>query len=233
MKLKGHLHYGGSVGATFKLRSMPEKGRLFSYQKRLESIIRLENAGFGATAIAAMLCISPTKVKEIKKTSEYLNARVRLTHGIILDHDEQMGAIKEQRKEILTQMLPPALQFLASELQRPAQSLAERKHKSALTQDLLDREGTFAKISKTEIKPVESFDFERADVESAAIIKALRGLPEHQSQHTDEVVEANKQFSNSHTLSTVDQQKALDVLEASEQALTESLLQMPTQGKVN
>ena len=227
---QGHLHYGGSINPNGSVSAKPQRGRQFKRQRRIEDIIRLENAGFSPVAIGAMICISKRHVEDIKATPDYLQARIRITHGIILDRDSCLSDIKEQRKEYLTQLLPNAWQFLAEEIQKPAQTLAERKHKLALTQDLLDREGTFAKVSRTEIKPVDSFDFEKADAESAAVIHALRGATVQQVQHSAEAVAANKKFSNSHTLSAVDQQAALESLE---EEAAEILAQMPTNGEVN
>lgn len=215
-KLGGHLYYGGSINPNGSLSNKPQAKRQFKTQRRLEDIIRLENAGFAPPAIGAMLCISARRVVQLKTTPGYLEARIRITHGIILDRDSRLSEIKEQRKEYLTQLLPNAWQFLAEEIQRPAQTLAERKHKLSLTQDLLDREGTFAKVSRTEIKPVDAFDFEKADAESMAVITALKGATVHHIQHSNEAIEANEKFSNSHTLSVVDQQAALDSLEATE-----------------
>ena len=229
-KKLGHLHYGGSANPSGTISSKPQAQRQFKTQRRLEDIIRLENAGFTPVAIGAMLCISKRRVEQIKASPEYLTARIRITHGVILDRDSRLSDIKAQRKEYLTQLLPNAWQFLAEEIQKPAQTLAERKLKLSLTQDLLDREGTFAKVSRTEIKPVDAFDFEKADAESAAVIEALKGATVQHTQHTEETVEANKKFSNSHTLSAVDQQAALDSLE---QETPTDLILMPTDGKVN
>jgi hypothetical protein len=227
----GHLYYGGSTNPSGSLSSKPQAQRQFRTQRRIEDIIRLENAGFSPVAIGAMLCISKRRVEQIKASPEYLEARIRITHGIILDRDARLSEIKAQRKEYLTQLLPSAWQFLAEEIQKPAQTLAERKHKLTLTQDLLDREGTFAKVSRTEIKPVDSFDFEKADAESMAVIAALKGVTPNHVHHTFETVEANEKFSNSHTLSAVDQQAALDSLE--EEVIAEALALMPTNGEVN
>lgn len=233
MPLKGHLNYGGSIGPKGTLAYKTAKGSTFQTTRRLESIIRLENAGFTHSAIAAMLVISPTRLAAIKKTPTYIQARIKLTHGIILDNESQVQLIKDQRKEILTQMLPPALQVLADEIQRPAQTLAERKHKSAIALELLDREGTFAKVSRTEVKPVENFDFEKADAESMSIIAALKGASAQPTHHTKDVVAANEKFSNSHTLSAVDQQAALDSLEEEAAVLSEYEALESSKGLVN
>lgn len=208
-----HLNYGGTPAKkSKKLGSKPAQGAVFKTQKRLETIVRLENAGFSETAVAGMVGVSKNKLSVIKRSREYLNARVLITHNIILDYDGKLADIKEQRREILTQNLPSALQALAEEIQRPALTVAERKLKTTVALEILDREGTFAKVSRTEIKPVESFDFEKADKASSEIIAALSAVPRNE-QHTKIAIEANNKFSNSHTLSQVDQQAALDELE--------------------
>lgn len=208
----------------------PSMGTTFRKQKRLELIARLENAAIPEAAAAAMLCISVPRLKYIKRSPDYVAARIKITHGLILNQENELDLIKHQRKEMLTQMLPPALLALANELQAPATTLAERKHKVDVARDLLDREGTFAKVSRTEVKPVDQFDFEKADAESASIIAAIRGVAAPSaSEHTSDAVEANEKFSNSHTLSQTDQQKALAKLDE-EAAMLEL---MPTDGQVN
>lgn len=227
----GHLHYGGSINPkSGRLGSKPALKNAFKKLQRLEKIVRLEAAGFGEGAIASMLCISVPRLRYIKKSPDYLNARIKITHGIIVDMDSNLDMIKSQRREMLTQMLPAALQVLVNEIQSQGTTLAERKHKVALAQDILDREGQFAKISKTEIKPVDMFDFEKADEASRSIINAIRSAaPPTHGEHTFAAVLANKEFSNSHTLSAVDQEAALAQLEL-DAALLESL---PTDGTVN
>lgn len=225
-----HLHFGGSLNPkSGRLGPKPSQGTAFKKQKRFETIVRLENAGIGEAAAAAMLCISVPRLRFIKKNPDYLNARMRITHGIILDHDSSLSQIREQRKEMLTQMLPPALQVLANELLQPAHTLAERKHKVEVARDLLDREGTFAKVSRTEVKPVDHFDFEHADKASSEILAVIKGTAPAacggravSGQKTDVASEtttesglaAAEAFSNtSKTLSAIDQQLALSKLE--------------------
>ena len=232
------LHYGGSMNMkTARLGAKPKVGSTYRKQSRLETMVRLENAGLPESAAAAMLCISVPRLRTIKKSPEYLIARMQITHGIIVNKDARLSEIKAQRKELLTQMLPPALLVLANELQRPALNIAERKHQVAIAQDLLDREGTFAKVSRTEIKPVEAFDFEHVDEQSRSILNAIRNVApapvggparaaavtnyEEIVTHTLEAVEANEAFSNSHTMSQTDQERALEKLEAEAAAMAQ------------
>jgi hypothetical protein len=231
-----HLHYGGSFNPkSGRLGPKPQQGSQFRKLKRFELIARLENAGLGEGAVAAMLCVSVPRLRYLKRDPEYLSTRVKITHGIIVNHQDSLDLIKSQRREMLTQMLPPALQILANELQRPTTTIAERKHQTSVALELLDREGTFAKVSRTEIKPVDSFDFEKADAQSASIISAIRSiaLPGASSEISAAALEANREFSNSHTLSAIDQQKALDTLDREGELSPELLEILPTGGAVN
>lgn len=208
------LHHGGMLGAkTGKLGQKPGPGQQFKARRRLENIARLENAGFTKPQIAVMLAISTNRLSHIMKSADYLIVRMAITHGLVVDHEAQLSVIKAQRKEMLTQLLPPALQLLANELQRQPVTIAERKHAVSLAQDLMDREGTFAKVSRTEIKPVDAFDFEKVDGISRSVISAIKNSAMPSSQHTQEALAAHKEFSNCHTLSAIDQQGALKALE--------------------
>lgn len=230
-------NYGGSFnpGSPTLLSPKPSKGTTFKTQKRLEDIVRLENAGFPERAISSMLSISVNRLRYIKKSADFLNMRIRITHGIILDHDANLGQIKEQRREVLKNYIPEALQVIVDAIKKPAIGLAAEKMRLEAARDLLDREGTFAKITRTEVKPVEHFDFEKHDREAHSIISAIKGIGAGAPTLTEEAgdqmeqirkaVEINKEFANSNTISAVDQQQALDELEFS----ASKLLDMPAQ----
>jgi hypothetical protein len=241
-QLPNTLHYGGCQNPrTSRFSKKVSPGKQYKAQKRLETMVRLEAAGIGEGAAAAMLCISVPRLRTIKNSSDYLIVRMKITHGIILDHDASLTQIKEQRKEILQDNLPPALLVLFRELQRQPVTLAERKFQVEVAKDFLDREGSFAKISKTEVKPVDSWDYEKHDTQSASIIAAIRGTgasaplgvsasttESRHGEHSLEAVEANEAFSNSHTLSQTDQEEALARLEAEA-----AMLELPLKGLVN
>jgi plasmid maintenance system antidote protein VapI len=231
------LHYGGSLTKKNHLSTKPDPKTLFREQRRFETMIRLEGAGITDRAAAAMLGVSVRRLEHLKKTPEYLTARMRITYGIILDNSSQLAMLREQRKEMLTQLLPQAFQVLANELQAKATTIAERKHQVDVARDIMDREGSFAKVSRAEIKPVDSFDFEHADEASRSIINTIRSIASPVAAvHSAASVETSEKFSNSHTLSQVDQQKALDALEeaaASGKYEEEYLATLPTDGTVN
>lgn len=211
------LHYGGSLNRkTGKLSPKPTKNKIFRTLKRYEDIVRLELAGMNEQTMAAMLVISVNRLKSIKKEPEYLRTRLKLVNGIILDSADKVADIKSQRKEILSQLLPPALLCIAETLQTKATSMAEKRHQVAVAQDLMDREGTFAKISRTAVTVDGAIDFSRTDAASADLIATLRRV----ASPTDNtrvvsagVIDQNILFSHSQTISAIDQQTALNDLE--------------------
>lgn len=223
-----HLHFGGSLTKNSRLGMKPQPGVTFKKQMRYEKAIRLENAGFGEQAISAMLCISLHRFKKLKQEPDYLAARIKITHGIILDQEGSLAQIKEQRKELLAQSLPAALQVLANELLAPAVTLAERKHKVEVARDLLDREGTFAKVSRTEVKPVDAFSFEEADKASHSVLEAIRSVAPAAKPRADRIgsstgaiddeiaatIATSEAFASGETIDASAQQQALDKLEA-------------------
>lgn len=232
-----HLHYGGTLspGNYYGVGPKPAKSTTFKKQKRYEDIIRLENAMFPDKAIASMLGISMNRLTFIKKNPEYLAARVKITHGIILDQDSKLADIASHRRELLTQLLPPALQHIANTLQEPALTIADKKHKTAVALEVMDREGTFAKISRTEVKPVDHFDFEGPDAASRGVIDALKARvqPEKTTQELliEEALRTGAAFQAGSTLTTEEQQKALTDLEENTVLTPEILAEMSIEGR--
>jgi hypothetical protein len=226
-----HLHYGGSVGArTGKLGNKPGKGTSFRKNQRLEMIARLESAQIPRNAIATMLVISINRLTHIMKSPDYLIARMAVTHGLILDNASKLEDIKQQRREMLTAHLPAAWQALVNELQRPAITIQDRKLKADIALEWMDREGTFAKVSRTEIKPVDMFDFERADAASSSLINSIRAVAPPTAGDVLAAVKVNSEFSNTRTLSPVEQQKALNMLEeAASELAKEDLAALPSE----
>jgi hypothetical protein len=216
-----HLHYGGSPVATNGfIGCKPQKGRTFRQQKRLELMVQMENAQIPEHMAAAMLGISLTRLKGVKKSLDYLKARMQLTLGIVVDHGQRLETIKEQRKEVLTQMLPQALQVIAHVVSKPTATLTvpEQKLQVAVAQDLLDREGSLAKVSKTEVKQVDRFDWNHIDQAGRSIIDVIRGAAQQnmgagRASQVQDVINLSHDFSNSRTLNVAEQQAALDELE--------------------
>lgn len=230
----GTLYYGGAPARTpYKVGCKPAAGTSFRKQRRFELIARMENAALPEGQIALLLGISKDRLRSIKQHPDYLKARMAVTLGIIVDTDARLAEIREQRKDMLRQMLPPALQVIANAVNTPALSYADKKLQISVAQDILDREGTFAKISRSEIKPVEHFQWETADAEAKQVIDVLKGTmrvrqvnsfhreyidtSEDQvfsgSAEVEKIIEISRAFSSGAGPSPEAQQEALKTLE--------------------
>lgn len=188
----GHLHYGGMPAKTpYGIGCKPEASTTFKKQRRHELIARMENAALPEPQIAALLSISVPRLRSIKQHPDYLKARMKVTLGLIVDQEASLAQIREQRKEFLIQNLPAALQVIANAVSTPAIGLAERKLQLFAAQDLLDREGTFAKISRSEVKPVEHFNWETTDTSAAQALDVVKStLRLKQTQPLESLSEA-------------------------------------------
>ena len=200
-----HLHYGGSLNTkTGAQGPKPHIGRQFRHQKRLELIVRMENAGLPESAIGAMLGISVNRIRHIKKSTDYLAARMKITVGLIVDQEGSLADIREQRKEMLVQMLPAALQVIANAVNAPALSLGERRFQHDVARDILDREGTFAKVQRSEITTTPTFDWSLHEQVSTEIFAVAAAAPKEieDSMKTVERVSATQKIIDAFRAST-------------------------------
>lgn len=164
--------FGASLSPKGALSPKPLNGKTFRSQRRMELMVRLENAGIPESSMGAMLGISVNRIRHIKKSVDYLAARIKITTGLIVDQEGSLAQIAAQRKEMLTQMLPSALQAIANAVSTPAITLGERVFQHRVATDLLDREGTFARVQRTEVATATTFDWsihEKSSIEVLSV----------------------------------------------------------------
>lgn len=236
-----HLPYGGLPSPTqprYRMRCQPQAGVTFKTQRRLELLVRLENAGVSDSQCASMLSISVPRVRQLKRSKDYLRARIKITHGLILDQDLALSQIATQRRDILREMLPPALQVIANAVSTRPSCFAEAKLQVSVAQDILDREGTFAKISRSEVKPVEHFDWESTDATASQIVSLMRGAigPDGTTvrmgeTHSARLIEISKAFTAGSNISPEEAIAAAKMLDAAgPENSTESGVPAPPEG---
>jgi hypothetical protein len=137
---------------------------------RCERIARLELANFTEAEIAFSQGISVVRVNQLKRTPEYIAIRLQCATGIVSQADRQMMEDIDTNHQMVKDMVPEALVALRDTLldrNNPALRLRA-------AQDLLDREGTLAKVSKTEVKAHVEYDFTQHEGVANSLLDALK-----------------------------------------------------------
>jgi hypothetical protein len=215
------LKYGGSLSPTGKLSTMPAKKRRMERLSFIERLVRIDlgffNVGLSVPLpdIARMVNRAPRAIEAARRTPDYLRIRTEIQTGINLGNTESIAETAEYRKANFRNMLPDALRVVADTILQKPNNLAERKLQLSAALDLLDREGSFAKISKSEVKASISHDYAMTDGVSAELL-ALMSAPSQTpalDARVASILDANFSFSNSDTLTHDKQEEALKTLE--------------------
>ena len=145
----------------------------------------------------------------------YITKRVELTTGISGDYDNKVKNTIESHKAYLEMMMPDALRVLANQLRNNPTSSQEKRLQTTVALEILDRQGSLPKISRTDVHAKVEHDYSSLDNVSKDLLAAVEGPV--QSTELDEsinaLITANTAFSQSKTLSTNEQEKAMKILE--------------------
>jgi len=137
---------------------------------RIERIARLELGGYTEDEIAFSQGITKVRVNQLKRTPEYIAIRMQCATGVVAQADRQMLEDIDDNHNLIKEMVPEALVALRDAIldkSNPALRLRA-------SQDLLDREGSLAKVSRTEIKTKVEYNFDQHDSTSASLLEALQ-----------------------------------------------------------
>ena len=220
-KVTPAFHYGGTLTPKGNLSSRPLKGKRFQDMARLERLCRIDiaiaTAGIPVpdSDIALMLGRSEYLIRRMRKKVEYLRFRTAIQTGVALETEVSAAEMVEYHKTRFRDMLPDALRVIADELTKPAATIAERKLKVELARDVIDREGSFPKISRTDVHAKIDHNYDAIDSVSSELRAAMDAplQDEELLQNVQVVLEANRAFSNSETLTHDKQEAALHQLE--------------------
>jgi hypothetical protein len=144
-------------------------GRTYKRRLKIEKIARLTAAGYTDQEIAFSVGIGKVYVSMLRRTPEYIAILAEVNTGVI---SEIEGALREEIQNTraeLKSMLPSAILALRDALldkSNPRLRLEAAK-------EILDREGSIVKISKTEVKLEKEVDFTKQDATVADILAAL------------------------------------------------------------
>lgn len=157
---------------------------------KMQIAARIEMANLGMTddAIAMHLGVRVAVFRRLKKVKMYQQIKSQLLTGILAPLDEDLNNNYNVNKRRLASAVPMALENLMA--------LASQKVDKALqlkaSQDLLDREGSFAKVSRQNVTVVDKNQASTPedDAVAAEILHAAR------ASHTSKVDIDGKPLTN-------------------------------------
>jgi hypothetical protein len=151
---------------------------------RIERAARLTAAGvFTDGEIARQIGITPVTLSVLKQTSEFKTRMIEHQTGIISENDLEIRQSLEYQQEELKEMVPMALQRLKTLML----SKNDRVALSA-TQEVLDRQGDHAKVSRSSVTIEDKTDTTAADAVATDILGILRGQPETKTPNITETM---------------------------------------------
>jgi hypothetical protein len=173
----------------------PKPGRYFRRHLRMEQAARLEASGqFSNNEIARLLHVSLPTLHQMKAQPEYLNKRAELSTGVVCDLDTGLRQDAENLRREIQDMLPSALRTLRNAVQRGAVNNApvqDIKIGMEAAKEIMDREGTFSKVSKSEIKIKEAPNLVLHEQTEVDLLKLLQDA--QRQREVEEDVNGEKQ----------------------------------------
>lgn len=187
----------------------------------LEKLVRFDLAKLSGqslisdTEICKILKKSYRVLNHVRSTSAYLRKRVELTTGISADCDNSVKQSAEMHKQVLEMMMPDALRVLANQLRNNPTNSVEKRLQATIAIEVLDRQGTLPKISRSDIHAKVEHDYSSLDSVSKDLIASVDGPMQTTAADKAilELIEANKNFANSESIATSKQEVAMKILE--------------------
>ena len=137
---------------------------------KMEKIARLEIAGYSDTEIAMFVGITKQYVSMLRRTMEYVAIRAQVATGILAETDRILIEDQESTLDQLKQMVPSAILVMRNALH----DNSNPKLRFEAAKEILDREGSFAKVSKSEIKKTEVIKIDENDFVANDLLAALQ-----------------------------------------------------------
>jgi hypothetical protein len=203
-----------------RIGNKPREGTHFATEIVLEKLVRFDLAKAQGKSlitdheIAKILGRSTRSLAYLRKHLSYLKKRVELTTGIGVSTAQTVDEAIRQQRMVLKMAMPTALRVLMNQLEQVPTTIAEKRLQTQVALEWLDREGTFPKISRTDIHQKVEHDYSSLDAASKDLLEALDSpTPARPADEIESILKVNDQFSNSTTITIKDQQDALTDLE--------------------
>lgn len=129
---------------------------------RMEQLARLEATGmYSNLDLADFFGVDKQTIVVMKARPEYARIRATFQTGVLDTIAEESRLLVENQLEELREMVPTSLLTFRNVLQRGNRDAAtqhERRLALDAAKEVMDREGTFAKVSKSEVKVKDEID---------------------------------------------------------------------------
>jgi hypothetical protein len=157
----------------------------FKRQIRMIRAVRLEAALYKDAEIAAFLKMSPMGLAQLKMDPDYIALRIQIQSGVVSDAEKELLKDTEYKYEMLRDMVPLALQGLYD-----AARSTNMHVKLKAAAEILDREGTMAKVSRIGLASQEQGGAGTSiDDEIAANLLDIKKIQEERAKKEQEVRE--------------------------------------------
>lgn len=146
-------------------------GRTWKRIMRIEKMCRLiANGQFSDGDMARHIGITPTHFSLLKQTPEFKARMIEMKSGVVSQHNTDVAGDIDFQRQQMRAMVPQALAKLQTMMLSANENVALKA-----TMEVLDREGTHAKVSRTSIDVHHDIDHAQADKVSNEIFSILRG----------------------------------------------------------
>lgn len=226
MNPPNHSYYGPGFTKSGRLSRNPDGKTYFKILLFMEKLVRFDIAKAQGTSllsdrdIAKVLGKSVKRIQSYRNSTAYLKKRTELLTGIGTESAQDVEKIASLHKQQLKLMLPQALRTIYDAIQQPlvGATLAERKFRVEVARDILDREGSFPKISRTDSHVKLEHTFEDLDGVSKEVLDSIETHVQEddprQAQVIQDKIAVSTAFSRTETLSAQDMEASMTALEA-------------------
>lgn len=170
---------------------------------KMERIARLELQGYSDVEIAIAVGITKQYVSMLRRTKEFIQVRTQIASGVLLTLDTDVDEAIQMSQEQLKAAVPNAVQILKNTM---LDSTLNPRLRFDAAKEICDREGTFVKISKSEVKETKKFSFDIGDTVTDDLLAAL------QQSAAKKTIEGSDDFVDTAELAENQQSKNLELI---------------------
>lgn len=174
----------------------------------IEQIARLTLMGLDDTQIGIALGITKVYVSLNRRTPLYLSIWAEITTGIVTNLDSDLRSQQENFTEEIKAMVPTALLAIQD-------ALYDKKNpriRFEAAKQVLDREGTTAIVSKSQVTQKHEIDFSKHDKTADDLLESLKSIAAQSDAERLIPLPGSDKFKNSSHANSEQQDKMAETI---------------------